>query len=56
MGVKRHVMSVDLPQSVSISGAEINPTARAVSTGVRFMLQFGSEQVCVEDVHFKTLS
>ena len=56
MGVKRHVMSVDLPQSVSISGAEINPTARAVNTGVRFMLQFGSEQVCVEDVHFKTLS
>ena len=53
MGVKRHVMPVDLPQSVS--RAEINPTVRAVSTGVRLMLQFGSEQVCVEDVHFKTL-
>ena len=35
MGVKRHVMPVDLPQSVSISGAEINPTARAVSTDVQ---------------------
>ena len=33
MGVKRH-MPVDLPQSVSISGAEINLTVRAVSTGV----------------------
>ena len=27
-------MPVDLPQSVSISGAEINLTVRAVSTGV----------------------
>ena len=34
MGVKRHIMPVDLPQSVSISGAEINLTVRAVSTGV----------------------
>ena len=34
MGVKRHIMPVDLPQSVSISGAEINLTFRAVSTGV----------------------
>ena len=33
MGVKRH-MPVDLPQSVSISGAEIDLTVRAVSTGV----------------------
>ena len=33
-GVKRHVMPVDLPQSVSISGAEISPYVRAVSTGV----------------------
>ena len=33
MGVKRH-MPVDLPQSISISGAEINLTVRAVSTGV----------------------
>ena len=34
MGVKRHIMPVDLPQSFSISGAEINLTVRAVSTGV----------------------
>ena len=34
MGVKRHTMPVDLPQSVSISGAEINLTFRAVRTGV----------------------
>ena len=33
MGVKRHIMPVDLPQSVGISGAEINLTVRAVSTG-----------------------
>ena len=36
MGVKRHIMPVDLPQSVSISGAEINLTFRAVSTGVLY--------------------
>ena len=34
MGVKRHIMPVDLPQSVSISGAEINLTFRTVSTCV----------------------
>ena len=34
MGVKRHIMLVDLPQSISISGAEINLTVRDVSTGV----------------------
>ena len=34
VGVKRHIMPVDPPQSVSISGAEINLTFRAVSTGV----------------------
>ena len=34
MGVKRHIMPVDLPQSVSISRAEINLTVRTVSTGV----------------------
>ena len=34
MGVKRHITPVDLPQSVSISGDEINLTVRAVSTGV----------------------
>ena len=33
MGVKRHVMPVDLPQSVSVSGAKINLTVPAVSTG-----------------------
>ena len=33
MCVKRHIMPVDLPQSVSISGAEINFSVRAVSTG-----------------------
>ena len=33
MGVKRHIMPVDLPQSVSISGAEINLTVWAVSPG-----------------------
>ena len=34
MGVKRHIMPVDLPQSVGISVAEINLTFQAVSTGV----------------------
>ena len=34
MGVKRHMMPVDLPQSVSISGAEINLSFRVVSTCV----------------------
>ena len=34
MGVKRHIMQVDLPQSVGISVAEINLTFQAVSTGV----------------------
>ena len=34
MGVKRHIIPVDLPQSVSISRTEINLTVRAVSTGV----------------------
>ena len=34
MGVKRYIMPVDLPQSISIRGAEINLTVRAVSTGV----------------------
>ena len=33
MGVKTH-LSVNLPQSVSISGAEINLTLRAVTTYV----------------------
>ena len=30
MGVKRHIMPVDLPESESISGAEINLTVCAV--------------------------
>ena len=34
IGVKRHIVPVGLPQSVSISGTEINLTVRAVSTGV----------------------
>ena len=34
MGVKRHIMSVDLPESESISGAEIKLTVGAVSNGV----------------------
>ena len=34
MGMKRHIMPVDLPRSVSISGAQINLTLRAVSAGV----------------------
>ena len=34
MGVKRHILPVDLPQSVGISVAEINLTFQAVSTGV----------------------
>ena len=34
MGVKRHIMPVDLPGSESISGAEIRLTVCAVSNGV----------------------
>ena len=34
MCVKRHIMPVDLPQSVSVSGAEIHLTVWAVSAGV----------------------
>ena len=43
-------LSVNLPQSVSISGAEINLTLWAVTTSCP-MLQFGSRHVCIEDVH-----
>ena len=39
MGVKRHIMPVDPPESESISGAEINLTVCVVSNGV--LLQFG---------------
>ena len=35
MAVKRHIMPVDLPESESISGAEINLTVCAVSNGVQ---------------------
>ena len=34
IGVKRHIMPVDLPESESISGAEINRTVCAASSGV----------------------
>ena len=34
MGAKRHIMPVHLPRSVSISGAQINLTLGALSTGV----------------------
>ena len=34
MSVKRHIMPVDLPESESISGAEINLTVCAVNIGV----------------------
>ena len=34
MGVKRHIMAGDLPESVSISGAEIKVTVCALSNGV----------------------
>ena len=34
MGVKRHIMPLDLPESESISGAEKNLTVCAVSSGV----------------------
>ena len=49
MGVKTH-LSVNLPQSVSISGAETKP----YSPGCNHlcpMLQFGSKNVGIEDVH-----
>ena len=34
MGVKRHIMAADLPESVSISGAEIKVTVCGISNGV----------------------
>ena len=34
MGVKRHIIPVDLPEGESISGAEINLAVCAVSNGV----------------------
>ena len=36
MGVKRHIMLVDLPESESISGAEINHTVCTISNSVLF--------------------
>ena len=55
MGVKRHILPVDLPQSVGISVAEINLTFQAVSTGVLCSNLAESKSV-LEDVLFKTLS
>ena len=49
LGVKRY-MPVDLPESESISGAEINLTVCAVSNGVVCW-----EQICVEDVHLSQI-
>ena len=34
MGVKRHITPVDLPESESVGGAELNLTVCAVSNGV----------------------
>ena len=34
IGVKRHIMPVDFPESESISGAEINRTVSAANSGV----------------------
>ena len=55
MGVKRHIMPFDLPESASISGAEINLTVCAVNIGVLCWNLAESKYVC-EDVHFKALS
>ena len=55
MGVKRRIMSVDLPESESIIGAEINLTVCAVNIGVLCWNLAESKSVC-EDVHFKALS
>ena len=52
MGVKRHVIPIDLYESESISGIEINLTVCAISNGVLCC----NLAICVEDVHFKTLS
>ena len=52
MGVKRHVIPIDLYESESISGVEINLTVCAISNGVLCC----NLAICVEDVHFKTLS
>ena len=40
IGVKRHIMPVDLPESESISVAEINSTVCAANSGV-LCLEFG---------------
>ena len=55
MGVKRQIMPVDLPESESIIGAEINLTVCAVNIGVLCWNLAESKSVC-EDVHFKALS
>ena len=55
MGVKRHIMPVDLPRSVSISGAQIILTLRAVSTGV-LCCNLAESKSVLKTVLFKTLS
>ena len=55
MGVKRHFMPVDLPQSVSISGAEINLTFRTVSICV-LCCNLAESKSVLKDVLFQTLS
>ena len=49
MGVKKH-LSVNLPQSVNISGAEINLTLRAVPTYVlccNLALSMSALKMCI---------
>ena len=45
IGVKRHIMPVDLPESESISGAEINHTVCAANSGVLCWNFAGSKSV-----------
>ena len=45
IGVKRHIMPVDLPESESISGAEINHTVCAANSGVLCWNLAGSKSV-----------
>ena len=54
MGVKRHIMPVDLPKSESISGAEINLTVCTVNIGV--LCWNLAESKSVLKMCFKTLS
>ena len=60
MGVKRHIMPVDPPESESISGAEINLTVCAVNIGVlcwnlaesKFLLKLCISKHCHEVTGF----